>query len=247
MRLRSNFQEGNLTNAPGSAGTTLQSAEFATLPVVASPDTLTLVLDPLAEGGAPEVVTVTAHTSASTSCTVTRAQDGTAARNLAAVGTRWIATPTRQDWTPDPPYLRLRKDNTQSLSSGTAASVTFSTVEKNLGGFDIVSTSLWSPPVDGIYAVDVMAAFQGPTAATVAHVTRRIVNIRNDTDATTLDPQASTPCIPASVDTNVILACEVELLASKDYALRARHDAVDATRDLQSNTNMTVRYVRPST
>ncbi|MEX1093346.1 MAG: hypothetical protein WEF28_09330, partial [Acidimicrobiia bacterium] len=80
-KLYADFIEGTTTTNPLLiGGTTLASAVFEFLPVVASPDTLRLVLDPERVVGEPEVVIVTAHTAAATSVTVTRAADGTTAR-----------------------------------------------------------------------------------------------------------------------------------------------------------------------
>lgn len=81
-RLRLNLKSGHLT-APLTAGdTTLQSAELAALPTVASPDYLLLTLDER------EIVRVTTHTAGSTFATIERAAEGTAATAHAA-GVRW--------------------------------------------------------------------------------------------------------------------------------------------------------------
>lgn len=97
-RLRSNFQSGTITDNPlSSSATTINSANFANLPVVASPDTLVLVLDPLGSAGAPEIVIVTAHTAAATSVTVTRGAEGTTARSH-ALGMGWQHNATARDF-----------------------------------------------------------------------------------------------------------------------------------------------------
>ena len=74
-RLRLHALTGTLTDAIDSSETVLASAEFASLPVVASPDYLALILDPERTAGAPEIVYVTAHSSASTSITVQRGRE----------------------------------------------------------------------------------------------------------------------------------------------------------------------------
>lgn len=72
-RIRSGFQRGNITDNPLTAvATSISSSEFATLPVIASPDILAMVLDPEGAFGAAEIVHVTAHTAAATTVTVTR-------------------------------------------------------------------------------------------------------------------------------------------------------------------------------
>lgn len=91
-----NFLSGTLSADPGAAGTTLNASNFASLPVVASPDTMWLVLDPDGTSGAPEVVQVTAHTASATSVTVVRAQQSTTGR-AHAIGTVWRVAVTSTD------------------------------------------------------------------------------------------------------------------------------------------------------
>jgi microcystin-dependent protein len=92
-----NFQGGAITDNPLTSGaTTISSAAFAALPVVAGPDVMYLVLDPEATAGAPEVVKVTAHSASATSVTVVRAQQSSVARAHNA-GTVWRHTATQAD------------------------------------------------------------------------------------------------------------------------------------------------------
>ena len=93
-----NLTSGTLTADPGAAGVTLSSAGFANLPTIAAPDTMRLVLDPDGALGLPEIVLVTTHTAAATSCTVTRGQEigfGGNAGLAHAIGTVWRAAVTR--------------------------------------------------------------------------------------------------------------------------------------------------------
>lgn len=88
-RLRQNFMEGVVDDAPLTIGaTTLNSTELASLVAVAGPDILAMTLDPAAVNGAPEIIHVTAHTAGATSATILRGQEGTAARAHPA-GTEW--------------------------------------------------------------------------------------------------------------------------------------------------------------
>lgn len=96
-RLRSNFKSGTLSASIIAGTTTLSSAAFATLPVVASPDVLAIVLDPDAGAGAPEIVFVTAHTASATTVTVTRGQESTTARAHAS-GVAWRHAATAADF-----------------------------------------------------------------------------------------------------------------------------------------------------
>lgn len=78
-RLRADFVRGTITNNPLAIGdTTLTSASLASLPVVSSPDICVLILDP--GSSAPEVVYVTAHSSAATSATISRGREGSSAK-----------------------------------------------------------------------------------------------------------------------------------------------------------------------
>lgn len=95
--LYANHLSGTTTDNPLSSGaTTVNSAGFASLPVVGSPDTMWLVLDPTGVNGAPEIVQITAHTAAATSITVTRAQQSTTARSHPS-GTSWVVAVTKDD------------------------------------------------------------------------------------------------------------------------------------------------------
>lgn len=98
-RKRSDFQSGKITNDPLLiAGVTLNSAELNGFPIVADPDFYAVTLDPEEADGAPEVVWITVKaTSAATSATILRAQEGTTARQH-ALNTKWGHGPTVKDW-----------------------------------------------------------------------------------------------------------------------------------------------------
>lgn len=114
---------GTVTNDPlAIAGTTLTSAELASLPVVSSPDIMAIVLDPAGASGDPEIVHVTAHTSSATSATITRAQESTTAREHAST-TVWLHGPTTQDYIPMGPNGDIRKV-TEELSTDAASGTT---------------------------------------------------------------------------------------------------------------------------
>lgn len=92
----SNFQQGTLTSTITNSATSISSAAFANLPVVASPDVIYLVLDPGQTAGTAEIVTVTAHTASATSVTVTRGSQSTTARSHNG-GTTWSHAWTKAD------------------------------------------------------------------------------------------------------------------------------------------------------
>ena len=87
-RIRSDLKFGTITDNPLAVGaTSINSAQFASLPTVAGSDELSLTIDP--EGSNREIVKVTAHSAAATVCTVVRGQLSTSAAQH-AVGTRWV-------------------------------------------------------------------------------------------------------------------------------------------------------------
>lgn len=96
--LLQDFLSGNLgsTLASGASGAVTDSS-FAGLPVVAGSDTLKLVLDPDGTAGDPEIITITAHTSASTTATISRASEGTTAREHLS-STKWVNAVTTTDF-----------------------------------------------------------------------------------------------------------------------------------------------------
>ncbi|HKZ20299.1 MAG TPA: hypothetical protein VJQ57_09330 [Acidimicrobiia bacterium] len=92
-----NLMSGTTTTNPLLiGGTTVDAANFANLDVVSAPDYMWLVLDPEGLSGAPEIVKITTHTSSNTACTITRAQQGTTARQHAS-GTAWVTAVTEDD------------------------------------------------------------------------------------------------------------------------------------------------------
>ena len=98
-RIKAAFLSGTITDNPLTIGaTTINSAALAGLPVIASPDIAVLVLDPGGGDGAPEVVHITAHSSSATSATITRAMEGTTAREHVQT-TPWTHGPTVMDFT----------------------------------------------------------------------------------------------------------------------------------------------------
>lgn len=116
-----NFLSGVTTNNPlASGGTTLNSTGLANLPTVSAPDTMWIVLDPLAANGAPEIVQVTAHSSAATSATIVRAQQATAAR-AHPLSTVWRVALTRSDIES---FLTVIADGTVTAAKLAADSVT---------------------------------------------------------------------------------------------------------------------------
>lgn len=99
-RNRQNFLGGTLSSPVGMGATTMNSANLNDMAVIASPTIAVVVLDPLGTAGDPEIVHVTAHTAASTSATITRAQEGTAERTHLA-GVTWKHAPVAKDFNLD--------------------------------------------------------------------------------------------------------------------------------------------------
>jgi len=104
MRLRYSAQAGPLDLDASDVDTSLSSPDFATLPVVADPDYLVLILDPDQVDGSPEIVYVTVHDVADTTVTVARGQEqahGAIAGRSHATGTLWHHGPTPGEFIPD--------------------------------------------------------------------------------------------------------------------------------------------------
>ena len=123
-RSRTAFLSGTITDNPlTAAATTINSAALANLPAIASPDIAVLVLDPAGSAGAPEVVYVTAHTASATSATISRAQEGTSAREHAQ-SIPWVHGPTTYDlkgW-------RLEGENTAEQTTTSTSAVDLVTI-----------------------------------------------------------------------------------------------------------------------
>jgi microcystin-dependent protein len=97
-----NFASGTITDNPLTVGATqINSAAFATvLPPIAAPHTVSIVLDPLADDGPPEIVVVTAHAAGTTQVTAIRGQQTSLGGNVArahAAATKWVLAATALD------------------------------------------------------------------------------------------------------------------------------------------------------
>lgn len=102
-RLRANLATGIITDNPLTTTTTVvNSASFATLPVVDTATHLPIILNP-AQASVPstnaEIVYVTAHSSGATIATIVRAREGTVASGF-NVSTTWVHGPTVADHAP---------------------------------------------------------------------------------------------------------------------------------------------------
>lgn len=132
----SNFQQGTLSANITNVATTITSSGFSTLPVVASPDTMWLVLDPNSSAGAPEIVQVTTHTSGSTSVTVTRAQQSTTARSHNS-GMTWCVGWTKSD----ADFMLSLPRGTMAYASRTTSQLNITTVT-DLTGLSVTWTAI---------------------------------------------------------------------------------------------------------
>lgn len=165
-RLRSNFKNGTLTAGVNAAATTLSSAGFAALPEVAGGDTMPLVLDPAATAGAPEIVSITAHTAGATSVTVTRGAESTTARSHSAA-VEWVHAATARDFQdfggqvwfddtgvgPTDDYMAVYVNRVESPSPGYFSAATFRLVTKGdnttfKGGAALTSIAMDDASVD---------------------------------------------------------------------------------------------------
>ena len=98
IRVRSAVLAGTITDNPLLVGaTSFTSARLADVPAIGTTEHYPIVLDPLGANGAPEVAWITAHTASATSATITRAREGTSARQHPS-GTTWYHGPTVNDY-----------------------------------------------------------------------------------------------------------------------------------------------------
>lgn len=135
-RIRTAFVSGTTLNNPLAIGdVTLSSAALSSLAAVVAPDVALLVLDPAGVNGTPEVVTVTAHTAAATTATITRSSEGSTAR-AHPVGTSWVHGATTYDFLQGP----------QIVGSNTAEVTTVSTSAVDL----LVISNLNIPVTSGV-------------------------------------------------------------------------------------------------
>jgi len=101
IRQKQAYISGTITNNPlAIGGTSLSSAELANLEAIASPSISVIILDPLGSAGDPEIVWVTAHTGSASTATITRAQEGSTARQHNS-GVPWVHGPSPLDFLPD--------------------------------------------------------------------------------------------------------------------------------------------------
>lgn len=97
LRIRENDAFGTIIDNPLSAGaTTFNSPGLANLRTITS-DHAIVVLDPLRQTGAPEIIMVTSHASAATVATIQRGMYGTTPRSHAR-NTMWTNAATNDDF-----------------------------------------------------------------------------------------------------------------------------------------------------
>ena len=236
--LLQDFLSGNLSStlASGASGAVTDSS-FAALPVVTSPDTLKLVLDPDGTAGDPEIITITAHASASTTATITRASEGTTARQHLS-STKWVNAVTTAD------FNRIGFDGTITADltgdvtgtvSGNAGSATKLAATKNfsLTG-DVTATAV---AFDGSSHVQLTTAMannsvdlgthtQGNYVATVTGGTNITVSgSGSESAAVEVNHATMTTPTPSSSHNNGVAITTVTLTGkSPGNALRKRGD-----------------------
>lgn len=125
-RIRTAFVSGTILNNPLAIGdVTLSSAALSSLAAVVAPDVALLILDPAGSAGAPEVVTVTAHTAAATTATITRGSEGSVARQH-ATGIPWVHGATTYDFLQGPQIVGSNSAEVTSTSTSAVDLLTIS-------------------------------------------------------------------------------------------------------------------------
>lgn len=131
------FLSGLVSDNPLSSGaTTLNSSGLASMPVVAAPNYMWLVLDPNGAGGTPEIVQVTAHSASATSCTIVRGQQSTSAHSH-VLNTPWVVAATPSDFD----ELPFRKVTTKGDMLVATAANTVTRLPVGTDGLPLVADS----------------------------------------------------------------------------------------------------------
>lgn len=125
---------------------TLNSNQFSTLPVVSSPNFIEMILDPLQIYGPLERVNVITHGGSSSTITVARAQNGSAARthNVSSVQEDWLVGVTDQDFIHGSLTSLDADDHTQYLTAArheAAGAHAFATILSDI--FPVGAELLW--------------------------------------------------------------------------------------------------------
>lgn len=166
--LYQNFQSGTLSADITNTATSFSSAGLANLQVVASPDTMWIVLDPEASAGAPEIVQVTVHTSSATSATIVRGQQGTTAR-AHLTGVVWRASLTKSDVVPWANRTfgacAVYQSSPQNITHNTATALNFNAEDLDPAGWHstVSNTSHVTPTVAGWYQVTLECGWASDT------------------------------------------------------------------------------------
>lgn len=164
--LYANGKAGIITDNPLLiGGTSINSANFAALPVIAAPAIMYIILDPTSVAGVPELVRVTAHTASATVITVVRAAQGTTARQH-LVNTIWRLPVTQYDL--EQPRVRLSRAS-QSIAQNTWTDISWDNEVEDIYGFTAVTSVTLTVPTDkdGWYLVTVKAT--ATTGSIVGH------------------------------------------------------------------------------
>ncbi len=116
---------------PGASGTSLSAPGLTDLLVVASPDFVALTLDPEEVFGAPEIVWVSAHSSAATTATIVRGQEGTS--GIAhAVGTKGVISLTQAGIVEFLPHrhgsINAERTTNQVITDDTETTIVFDSI-----------------------------------------------------------------------------------------------------------------------
>lgn len=116
IRVRANFVGGVVDDNPLTIGaTTITSSTLNQLPPIGASEHAVIVLDPGGVGGAPEIIFVTAHTNGATTATISRAEEGTTARQHNQ-NTTWVHSGIASDFTLSKDIIHGLNVNSGNLS-----------------------------------------------------------------------------------------------------------------------------------
>jgi len=147
-----------------------------------------MVLDPAAVNGAPEIVSITAHTAAATSATITRAQQSTTARAHPS-GTSWVVAVTKSDLD----ELPFRKMTAKGDLLGATAANTTARLAVGTNNHVLIADSAQSTGLKwGVDPTNDLVTTKGDiVAATGADTLARVAVGANDTVLTADSAMAS--------------------------------------------------------
>jgi hypothetical protein len=201
LRVRTNFLGGLIEDNPLASGATvLNSAALAAVPAIGSTQHMPIILDPDGVGGVPEIAYITAHTAAATTATITKGQEGTAARAHER-DTPWLHGPTIKDF---------------DASGGGSGLIGFTSYNP-VSLMDVLATSASFVDVD---STNLVVAFTGPPSGKVLVSLTAFANVSTTGNTLAWNVRSGSSDVTG---TNAAVHYFANTSGSPDYEHRATH------------------------